>query len=352
MYKYLKYIFVLVVLSSCTDRDGDTAKTFNESLSVTLVTSLNGAGDNGYNDLILSGALKFYQAHEEVELSLVWPHDIAEAEGILTSWLAEESEERQLLILGGNEYEQMVREKDIELDNNKTILLFESEAIQGVNTIRIQRYGISYLAGCIVAPEGCATIIAALPDDPILADAISGFTDGFKAYCGNEEEEDENSYIKTGLDTIYLANDYTGYAMPDSTYRLATEINNGFIYPLAGGSNNGIYKSVRDNHFALAMVIGMDADCSAHGKSIPFSVVIRSDKLVENYLTMWTNGEELPSHSSYGLEDGYTDIIISPYFYDMNIQWKPYYEEENYWEKAYYMYKGEAIEKEMEYEAR
>ena len=245
MYKYLIYFFVLAVLSSCSDRDGDTAETLQESLSVTLVTSLNGAGDNGYNDLILSGALKFYQAHEEVELSLVWPHDIAEAEGILTSWLAEESEERQLLILGGNEYEQMVREKDIELDNNKTILLFESEAIQGVNTIRIQRYGISYLAGCIVAPEGCATIIAALPDDPILTDAISGFTDGFKAYCGNEEEEDENSYIKTGLDTIYLANDYTGYAMPDSTYRLATEINNGFIYPLAGGSNNGIYKSVR-----------------------------------------------------------------------------------------------------------
>lgn len=352
MYKYSVYILVLVVLSSCTDRDGDTAEIFNESLSVTLVTSLNGAGDNGYNDLILSGALRFYQAHKEVKLSLVWPHDIAEADGILTSWLAEESKERQLLILGGNEYEQMVREKDIELDKNKTILLFESEGIQGVNTVRIQRYGISYLAGCIVAPEGCATIIAALPDDPILTDAISGFTDGFKAYCDNKEEEDEDSYFKTGLDTIYLANDYTGYAMPDSTYRLVTEINNGFIYPLAGGSNNGIYKSIRDNHFALAMVIGMDADCSAHGKSIPFSVVIRTDKLVENYLSMWIDGEELPSHSSYGLEDGYTDIIISPYFYDMNIQWKPYYEEENYWEKAYHMYKDEAIEKEMEYETR
>lgn len=352
MYKYLIYFFVLAVSSSCSDRDGDTAETLQESLLVTLVTSLNGAGDNGYNDLILSGALKFYQEHENVNLSLVWPHNMEEAELLLSSWMEKESEERQLLILGGNEYERMVREKDIELDKNKTILLFESEGIQGVNTVRIQRYGISYLAGCIVAPEGCATIIAALPDDPILTDAISGFTDGFKAYCDNEEEEDEDSYFKTGLDTIYLANDYTGYAMPDSTYRLVTEINNGFIYPLAGGSNNGIYKSIRDNHFALAMVIGMDADCSAHGKSIPFSVVIRTDKLVENYLTMWTDGEELPSHSSYGLEDGYTDIIISPYFYDMNIQWKPYYEEENYWEKAYHMYKDEAIEKEMEYETR
>ena len=351
MYKYLIYFFVLAVSSSCSDRDGDTAKTFNESLSVTLVTSLNGAGDNGYNDLILSGALKFYQEHENVTLSLVWPHDIAEADEMLTSWISKESEERQLLILGSNEYEQMVREKEIELDGNKTILLFESEAIQGVNTVRIQRYGISYLAGCIVAPEGCATIVAALPDDPILTDAISGFSDGFNKYY-NEEDVENSYYFSTGLDTIYLANDYTGYAMPDSTYRLATEINNGFIYPLAGGSNNGIYKSVRDNHFALAMVIGMDADCSAHGKSIPFSVVIRTDKLVESYLTMWTDGEELPSHSSYGLEDGYTDIIISPYFYDMNIQWKSYYEEENYWEKAYYMYKGEAIEKEMEYEAR
>lgn len=351
MYKYLKYILVLVVLSSCTDRDGDTAETFNESLSVTLVTSLNGAGDNGYNDLILSGVLRFYQEQENVNLSLVWPHNIEEAESFLASWMEKESDVRELLILGSNDYELMVREKDVELDEQKTILLFESEAIPNVNTIRIQRYGVSYLAGCIVAPEGCATIIAAMPDEPILMDAISGFSDGFNAYY-NEDNVEDSYYFSTGLDTIYLANDNTGYAMPDSTYRLVNEINNGFIYPLAGGSNNGIYKSIRDNHFALTMAIGMDADCSAHGKSIPFSVIIRTDKLIEDYLTMWVDGKELPSHSSYGLEDGYTDIVISPYFYDMNMQWKPYYEKENYWEDAYYKYKEEAIEKESEYEER
>lgn len=351
MHKYLKYFIVLVVLSSCTDRDGDTAETFNESLSVTLVTSLNGAGDNGYNDLILSGVLRFYQEQENVNLSLVRPHNIEEVELFLASWMEKESDVRELLILGSNDYELMVREKDIELDKNKTILLFESEAIPNVNTIRIQRYGVSYLAGCIVAPEGCATIIAAMPDEPILMDAISGFSDGFNAYY-NEDNVEDSYYFSTGLDTIYLANDYTGYAMPDSTYRLVNEINNGFIYPLAGGSNNGIYKSIRDNHFALTMAIGMDADCSAHGKSIPFSVIIRTDKLIEDYLTMWVDGKELPSHSSYGLEDGHTDIVISPYFYDMNMQWKPYYEKENYWEDAYYKYKEEAIEKESEYEER
>lgn len=351
MHKYLKYFLVLVVLSSCTDRDGDTAETFNESLSVTLVTSLNGAGDNGYNDLILSGVLRFYQEQENVNLSLVRPHNIEEAESFLASWMEKESDVRELLILGSNDYELMVREKDVELDEQKTILLFESEAIPNVNTIRIQRYGVSYLAGCIVAPEGCATIIAAMPDEPILMDAISGFSDGFNAYY-NEDNVEDSYYFSTGLDTIYLANDNTGYAMPDSTYRLVNEINNGFIYPLAGGSNNGIYKSIRDNHFALTMAIGMDADCSAHGKSIPFSVIIRTDKLIEDYLTMWVDGKELPSHSSYGLEDGYTDIVISPYFYDMNMQWKPYYEKENYWEDAYYKYKEEAIEKESEYEER
>ena len=351
MHKYLKYFLVLVVLSSCTDRDGDTAETFNESMSVTLVTSLNGAGDNGYNDLILSGVLRFCQEQENVNLSLVWPHNIEEAESFLASWMEKESDVRELLILGSNDYELMVREKDVELDEQKTILLFESEAIPNVNTIRIQRYGVSYLAGCIVAPEGCATIIAAMPDEPILMDAISGFSDGFNAYY-NEDNVEDSYYFSTGLDTIYLANDNTGYAMPDSTYRLVNEINNGFIYPLAGGSNNGIYKSIRDNHFALTMAIGMDADCSAHGKSIPFSVIIRTDKLIEDYLTMWVDGKELPSHSSYGLKDGYTDIVISPYFYDMNMQWKPYYEKENYWEDAYYKYKEEAIEKESEYEER
>ena len=67
--------------------------------AITLVTSLNGAGDNGYNDLILSGVLKFYQEHEDVTLSLVWPHDMKEAESFLTSWMNKESDERHLLIL-------------------------------------------------------------------------------------------------------------------------------------------------------------------------------------------------------------------------------------------------------------
>ena len=73
--------------------------------------------------------------------------------------------------------------------------------------------------------------------------------------------------------------------MPDSAYRWASKMDELFVYPLAGGSNNGIYKSSRDMLFSTMLVAGMDVDCSAFSGRIPFSMVIHIDRIIENYLT-------------------------------------------------------------------
>lgn len=339
MRRYLNFFFILAVLSSCSDRADNTADTFETSPLITLITSTSGAGDNGYNDGIISGVMDFYEKNN-VRLSLVNPNNLEQANTILQSWIIDENEERQLLILASSEYEQLLKENTIKENNKKTILLFESNSIPNIATFRIQRYGASYLSGCMASPHRSATIIAALPNEPILTDGINGFTDGYEMYSDNKVE------------TLYLSDDYSGYAMPDSAYRIASMLGNTFVYPLAGGSNIGIYKYSREEPFEMMLVAGMDADCSVHSGRIPFSVVVRTDKIIEEYLKLWLNGEKLPVHSVYGLESGMIDIVISPIFYDMSYIWEDYYLDVNYWQDIYNRYKGEAIIKENEYEAK
>ena len=337
MYKYFLYLLVLAVLSSCSDSVDNTADTFDTTPLITLVTSTSGAGDNGYNDGIIAGVMGFYEKND-VRLSLVNPQNLTEARTFLQSWLANEKEEQQLLILASSEYEQLLKEDTIELGDKKEILLFESNSIPNVSTFRIQRYGVSYLAGCIASPHRSATVIAALPNEPILTDAINGFTAGYEDYSNKKSK------------ILYLADDYNGYAMPDSAYRITSTLGNTFIYPLAGGSNTGIYKYSREETFEMMLVAGMDADCSAHSGRIPFSIVIRTDRVIEEYLTQWFNGEKLPEHKVYGLESGMIDIVISPLFSKLSYIWEDYYLDDNYWQDAYNRYKEEAVRKESEYE--
>ena len=142
MYKYSVYLLVLAVLFSCSDRDGNTADTFDTTPLITLVTSTSGAGDNGYNDGIISGVMGFYEKND-VRLSLVNPQNLTEARKFLQSWLANEKEEQQLLIFASSEYEQLLKENTVEPSDKKEILLFESNSIPNVSTFRIQRYGAS-----------------------------------------------------------------------------------------------------------------------------------------------------------------------------------------------------------------
>ena len=134
--------------------------------------------------------------------------------------------------------------------------------------------------------------------------------------------------------------------MPDTTFRIAGDIENSFILPLAGGSNSGIYKYSRETPFYLSLIAGMDTDCSLLSPRIPFSVVINIDRLVEQYLSDWYNGIEYAKNEVYGLEDGVTDIVISPVFYERIDIWQDYYSDPSYWSNAYADNMEEAKEKE------
>lgn len=329
-------LMVSVLMASCSENgsDGDLYRP-----RLTVVTSLNGAGDNGYNDKITAGVMQFYESHD-VAMSLIRPTTINEARSALRSWLATDTDVPSLLVLAGSDYEAMMKSENITLGQNRKILLFESDGIPGICTFRIQRYGASYLAGCMASPHGEATVVAALPGEQTLADGIQGFSDGYSAHNGGRQSK-----------VVYLADSYSGYAMPDSAYRLAATMEGHFIYPLAGGSNNGLYKYSREHNFVTMLVAGMDADCAAYSDRVPFSVVIKMDEVVERYLSNWYEGHNLVEHQTFGLESGVVDIVVSPLFYAGIGIWEDYYQDEKYWQNACEQYKAEAIKKETEYEA-
>ncbi len=329
-------LMVPVLMASCSEDEGDDGL-YRPRL--TVITSLNGAGDNGYNDKITAGVMQFYESHD-VAMSLIRPTTIDEARSALHAWLAADADVPSLLVLAGSDYEAMMKSEHLTLGQNRKILMFESDGIPGICTFRIQRYGASYLAGCMASPHGEATVVAALPGEQTLADGIRGFADGYSAHNGGRQAK-----------VAYLADSYSGYAMPDSAYRLAATMEDHFIYPLAGGSNNGLYKYSREHSLVTMLVAGMDADCSAYSDRVPFSVVIRMDEVVERYLSDWYDGRELAERQTFGLESGVVDIVVSPLFYAGIDIWEDYYQDETYWQNACGQYKAEAIRKEAEYEA-
>lgn len=83
-----------------------------------------------------------------------------------------------------------------------------------------------------------------------------------------------------------------------------------FIFPVAGGSNSGIYRYLRE-HPKGVYTVGMDSDKSRECSSVMMNVIKRMDVLVEDVLRDWIETGELPGNEVYGLESGYVDCTVS-----------------------------------------
>lgn len=309
---------------------------------LTVITSISGLGDMGYNDMIMSGIMKFYD-EQDINMSMFHPIDMEEVKQSVSSWCSSTAgiQKKCMLLLADNAYEKILRELNISLADNQNILIFETESKdlpKGVITFNIDRYGVAYLAGCMAMKHEAATVVAAMPDNRILERAIDGFRDG---YC---------SEGNTHFEVIYLAEDDSGFRMQNKAYQITGEMNNSFIFPVAGGSNNGVYKYSREDNIFLPLIAGMDVDCSYFSPRVPFSVVVRIDELVNEYLTAWTEGKEMEPYSTYGLASGMTDIVTSKIFYGNLTIWEDYYDSPDFWDRMYIKYKDKALSIESENE--
>lgn len=320
--RILIYILTIAALVSCSsDNNGEPDAPASPTPQIIVLYGPGGLGDQGYNDCILTGIQTFKMAHHgAVDMYQYSPGSIKEAERLLTDWLSlPGSNIPALFIAGSNDYEGLVTDalKIRSLTPNKRLLLFESNNDEGlpITTFRLSMYGASYLAGVTAATylnerhsetdsRKDVLVLLAHQGDKTIAKAGEGFSDGFK-----------DSGIDAKAYTEYLAEDWTGYILAQLAYRRMSDWAKSydFIFPVAGGSNQGIYRYTRE-YADAPLTAGMDIDQSGLSDHITGSVIKRIDRVVYNYMETWLTTGELPESAVFGLESGYTDWLLSPYF--------------------------------------
>ncbi len=298
-----------IVISSC-NKESLEVDTTDQQSHVTILFSLSGVGDAGYNDLILTGVLTA-QRDNDIYLHMLFPTSEEQAGEFISDWVEYGSSEdkRSLLIAASSDYEGLIEEyiSDSVLEQ-RDVLLFESRKEElNVSKFLISMYGTSYLAGAIAPIFGeNAAVITANDFDSTINDAAQGFCDGFIDGSGSH-------YIRESL-----SDSWDGYAMSSEAYVLAAQLAEqvSFIFPLAGGSDLGIYRYTRDYPDGI-YTSGMDTDQAGYSSQVAFSVVKHIDILVQDYIEMWLYGTPFPRDAIYGMESGYIELVLSPNYEEL-----------------------------------
>ena len=290
-------------LSSC--HHSDEPESASPAPQIVFLFSPGGLGDMSYNDRILEGVQRFKMQHREIDTYVYSPASIAEAEKIFSDWLERpESDIPVLFVLGSSDYEPMAEANlsERDLTPNKSILLFESQKRykdDNIHSFQISMFGASYLAGACAreCSEKTPLILLANNTDSPINIAKDGFEAGYASNCGVE----------------YLADDWTGYVSASLAYRKMNDwaLDYDFIFPVAGGSNAGIYRYSREFENS-PLLAGMDIDQSNLSNKIIGSVIKHIDQLIYEYLSEWTATGMMPGNAFYGLESGYVDWSLSP----------------------------------------
>lgn len=365
MYRSAVYIVILLLAAlffcSCSDNAASLDDDDMRIADVTLLVTPAGLGDNGYNDCAAEGVFAFAY-HTNTPLSIMQPSDADDAEYAYKKWLDDNAgRDSAVLIMGSSMYETILlrhaaEDKERLLAMQKRgcrILLFESNLqIDGVTTVYISRYGISWLAGAM-SKDFDALVYAASEGYSSLEESILGFTDARKTYKG----EKNGTPVQTEL--LYLADGEDSFAMPDSAYRMMSRRGkqgmmtyDEMIFPLLGGSVLGLIRYLNDEELTAALMIGMDVDMTGLSSRIPFSMVIRIDKVLNQYLDDWYAGRDWQPARRFGMQDGVTDIVFTQGFNEHLVMSDGRYDEPGTFPNLYNTYKEEAIRKEAEYENR
>ena len=301
----LLFFSVFLGFVSCSEEEG-----FEKEKQIVVLFSPTGLGDVGYNDQIMRGVQSVHYSRGDAQMHLISPASMEEAGVIFDDWMKSDASNSQqtLMVLASADYGPFLAERlqgtKAEREG-KDILLFETPNDDNLDvySFQIEMYGASYLAGAMVGESGIENALALLsnPIDKVIAAAGDGFMDGYEQTTGR---------IAT---MEYLHDDWHGYVMSQEAYEMMPELSQKyqFIFPVAGGTNLGIYRYLRENPDG-PLVAGMDVDQSAYSSRIVGSVVKHIDILVANYLNAWIDGKPLERKCSYGLESGYIDWVLAP----------------------------------------
>lgn len=310
-----------LVSSACSSENDEPIPAPQEPTpQIIVMYGPSGLGDQGYMDCILTGVQNFKRAHySDVDMYQYSPSTMEEAQRLVTDWLSlPQSNIPALFVVASSDYEALITDvlSEYSLTDNKRMLMFENDVKLDlpITIFKMSMYGASYLAGVTAAEyvktldedavRKDALILLAHPNDQTITRAGAGFQDGFDS---------------AGLDaeafTEYLAEDWSGYASAHIAYQRMSKWSKSyaFVFPVAGGSNKGIFRYTREYNDA-PLTAGMDVDQSGLSRNIIGSVIKHIDKVVFDYMETWLTTDELPESTVFGLQSGYVDWVLSPQY--------------------------------------
>lgn len=310
---------ISLMLSACSSEEDEPIPVTLEPIpQIIVMYGPSGLGDQGYMDCILTGVQNFKRTHySDVEMYQYSPTSMEEAERLVCDWLSlPASNIPALFVVASSDYASLITEALSEhtLTDNKRMLMFEND-IQldlPITIFQMSMYGASYLAGVTAAEyvkslgEDAevkdALILLAHPNDLTIAQSGVGFQDGF-----------DSAGLEARAYTEYLADDWTGYVSAQIAYQKMSKWSKSysFVFPVAGGSNQGIFRYTRE-YSNSPLTAGMDVDQSGLSRNITGSVIKHIDKVVFDFMETWLITGELPESTVFGLESGYVDWVLSP----------------------------------------
>ena len=301
---------LLMVLPSCDSDDGDTIAV-SDRRKICVLFSSGGLGDDGYNDMIWRGLQNFTLSHPDVWLQCFSPATAEEGTRLMNSWIERHKGETLLCVLAGSEYEQQaatlygLRPADSTATWRPDFLLFESDNPEHLPlaSFRMSLYGAAWLCGRSVKEMQLTRplcLLAHSHDQPTQT-AAQGFFDGYGA----------------PTDTACMAADWSGFSMPETAYQRMYDYARtyDFIFGVAGASNLGVYRYLREKPDGV-WTIGRGWNQYTQSSQIIGNMVKRIDLVVEDYLTLWADGSEMPQVRLLGLESGYMDWQVAPAYAD------------------------------------
>lgn len=294
---------VVLLLAGCTTEEIRETRP-EKARVVRALFSPNGLGDLSYTDDVLRGILR-EQTQNDFSLEYHSPSDWEEAAELLARWRQEDTDPgRYYTLLAGSEYEPLAR-RLLATETSPNYLLFEvSGPGFGFPTFRMAGYGVSFLAGVAaytLTGADTAAYLGGQQNEAYIRECYDGFRAGYLHAGGREVAE---TYLSAASDGFAMPR--RAYQMADSLFRLYP-----FLYAVAGGSNNGVYKYLREHPASEGYTAGVDVDQSAYSDRIIGSALKNIGACTADYLRRWSHAEANPLYTLYDLQSGYVAFQVA-----------------------------------------
>ena len=301
----------MLLVTACASNEDVVAG--EETWEVTALLTPTGLGDMGYNDQMYLG---FCYVREQLGCDVIVrsPSSIADASTMAGEWMSEEATKgkHRLLVLCDENYSEQIRQKGWQSTSDNTILLLDSDdETLPVYTRRMPLYGACYAVGRMMnqlsdTANKHAAVVMANNEDKTISEGREGFVRGA-------------TEAGVSIDTYYLSDKAgEGYNLSDSVYHLCYDIapETFFMLPLAGGSNNGVYRYGREKHDDNIVTCALDSDLAYTSYCSVFGIMKNIDQVILDFCRNWKAGTENEQHARCGIGSGYVEVQISPLYTD------------------------------------